>query len=200
MDAATKLRRQRHPDAPFRRRIQRTAAQLEALSDTRLIELCVECDEEAWREFRRRYEPALREQCLLIASHALKRLLDSDAVDDMMGDFYLRIVEANMHKLHFWLGSDRQASVSTWLGSIAYTIAKNYARGLKREHEAQAMFATFMREGMSGLRRAAVWGATQDRAMDDTPPPKKRGAKRPERIPENLYDDEEEDLLLRAAA
>jgi hypothetical protein len=101
---------------------------IEVLDDEALAEMLLRRDQAAWREFVHRFEPLLRFQVGKTLASAIHVLLDSDAIDDVIGDFYLDIVEADMHKLRYWLFGNRKASLRSWLGKVSTQIAIEHIR------------------------------------------------------------------------
>ena len=98
------------------------------LDDVALAEAMVERDDAAWREFVHRFDPPLRRLIARTMARAMRLALDSDALDDVMGDFYLAVVENDMRKVRAWLGGARQAALVRWLGLIARGIAIDHIR------------------------------------------------------------------------
>ena len=60
-------------------------------------------------------------------ARAMRLVVDSDAIDDVMGDFYLCVVQNDMRKLRVWLGGG-QSSLVRWLAVIARGIAIDHIR------------------------------------------------------------------------
>lgn len=101
---------------------------IEVLDDEALTEMLLRRDQAAWREFVQRFEPLLRFQVGKTLAGAIHVLLDSDAIDDVIGDFYLDIVEADMEKLRYWLHGNRQAALRSFLGKVATRIAIDHIK------------------------------------------------------------------------
>ena len=101
---------------------------IEVLDDEELALMMLRRDEQAWREFVQRFEPLLRFQVGKTLAHAIHVLLDSDAIDDVIGDFYLHIVEGDMQKLRYWLAGSRQAALRSFLGKVATGIAIDHIK------------------------------------------------------------------------
>ena len=101
---------------------------VEVLDDEALTEMLLRRDQTAWREFVHRFEPLLRFQIGKTLASAIHTLLDSDAIDDVIGDFYLDIVEADMGKLRYWLHGNRRASLRSFLGLVSTQIAIEHIR------------------------------------------------------------------------
>lgn len=147
-------------------------SELRQLEDVALVELCLERDEAAWREFVRRYEPALRGEARKVISKALRTIMHSDAMDDVMQDFYLRILERDMHKLRFWHQGNRKAEIMTWLTMIANGIAIDHARRAFDRMSGCTKAQDKRREADRDPNRGAMWIEIEDRNMRD--PVKKR--------------------------
>jgi hypothetical protein len=128
-----------------------TTAELGQLCDEALIGLCLDRDQAAWREFVRRYEPALKKQVEIVVAEALSRVLDSDAIADVMGDFYVKILEADMSKLRYWYKSERKTAVIRWLTLLVSNVAVDHIR---RAY------------GRAGLRLKAASQATKHRGAE----------------------------------
>jgi len=104
------------------------APTVEVLDDDALTEMLLRRDEQAWREFVQRFEPLLRFQVGKTLASAIHVLLDSDAIDDVIGDFYLHIVEDDMDKLRYWLHGNRQGALRSFLGKVATGIAIDHIK------------------------------------------------------------------------
>jgi hypothetical protein len=103
--------------------------ELRELDETALVRRLLTSDPAAWREFMRRYDSELRGQVAGTLSEAMRSILDSDAVDDVIGDLYLRIINRNMRKLRFWASSRSGTyTLRRWLGLLANGIALNHIR------------------------------------------------------------------------
>jgi hypothetical protein len=96
-------------------------------------------DEAAWREFVRRYEPVLRHQVGRVLGRAVRQVLDSDAIDDVIGDFYADILDDNMRKLRIWIDGPRIAQLGSWLAMIASQIAVEHIRRAFTERGSRAI-------------------------------------------------------------
>lgn len=86
------------------------ATSRELKTDENLVASTVAGDQSAWREMMRRYDRALREA---IRDAAIDSLDDAD-VDDVMGDFWLSLVENEKRRLRSFNPS-RGAALLSWL-------------------------------------------------------------------------------------
>jgi hypothetical protein len=92
----------------------------------RLLRAVLENDAAAWREFVRRFEPVLRFQIgRVLARH--RAVLQSDAVDEIVSDFYLDILKNDMRKLRVY-DPTRSAQLDSWLGLLASQAAIRHVR------------------------------------------------------------------------
>jgi hypothetical protein len=101
---------------------------LAEIDDTALVALLLTKNEAAWRELVRRYEPVLRGQVGRTLARAMRQVLDSDAVDDVIGDLYLHVLENDMMKLRVWARGQRAGTLAAWLGLLANGIAIDHVR------------------------------------------------------------------------
>ena len=160
---------------PTRRRTEECApsdTELKELEDDALLALCLERDQAAWREFTRRFEPALRKQVFKVVSNALKTILDSDAVDDVIGELYVDILEADMRKLRFWHEGNRKAAITSWLTMIANGIAVEHIRRAYVRMSGKESYVDKQREADLDPNRGATWIEIESRNMRE--PIKKR--------------------------
>lgn len=101
-------------------------------TEAELVEAMLRGEVEAWRHFVGRFEPKMRASI----AKELERLVDdasaSDAVDDIVGDYNLRLVERDMRTLRAWVGFARNVPLAAWLWMIAQALTKNYVRDEKR--------------------------------------------------------------------
>lgn len=112
------------PETQIERSILCEARQLD---DAALVEEMLRRDEDAWREFVRRHEPVLRQR-IQGALRRMTQALGSDAVDDVVGDFHLRLIERDMRPLRDWFGGSRRIPLDAWLWMIASALLNNHLR------------------------------------------------------------------------
>ena len=98
------------------------------LTEGALLDAVLRRDNLAWQEMLRRYDPMLRRVVRRRLARALRTVLPSDAIDDVMGAFYLDLVEADMRKLRTWGDGPRKSKLSTWLTMIVCQIAVEHIR------------------------------------------------------------------------
>lgn len=146
-----------------RTRTESEIAELAQLEDAALVALCLERDEHAWREFMRRYEPTLRANVRGTISYALRKALGSDAIDEVMGDFYVRILERDMLKLRNWHAAERKGAVMALLTMICNGIAIDHARHAFDDMAGRCRAVDKRREADRDPNRGAMWFAIEDR-------------------------------------
>jgi DNA-directed RNA polymerase specialized sigma24 family protein len=120
-----------------------TRTELERVDEGTLVELVLARDARAWRELVRRYEPMVRRRVRQVVARAAQTLGGRDAVDEIVGDYYLALLEHDMRRLARWAQSARTARLSTWLTLIAGQVAANHVRGrLRAERRTRAIANT----------------------------------------------------------
>ena len=92
-------------------RAKTVAATGDVASDAGLVANVVGGDQAAWREMMRRYDRPLREA---LADASLGPILDEADVDDVMGEFWLSLIEAEMRRLRAF-NPARGAALLSWL-------------------------------------------------------------------------------------
>jgi hypothetical protein len=110
-------------------------AALAALDDAALIALLVQRDEGAWCEFVRRNDDELRGIAGKRLWKAMRAVLDSDAVDDVIGDLYLHLLKRDMRCLQLWVAraapvpqEKRHESLMSWMVVLINGIAVDHIR------------------------------------------------------------------------
>lgn len=98
------------------------------LTDGELLDALVRREDRAWAELVRRYDKMLRAMVKRRISRALCDVLPSDAAEDVMGTFYLKLVEHDMRKLRIWGDGPRKATLRTWLTMLASQVAVDHVR------------------------------------------------------------------------
>lgn len=154
------------PRAPRRSTPTRTPteiAELAQLEDSALVALCLERDEHAWCEFLRRYDAPLRARARGKIGYALRNRLDSDALDDVMGAFYVRMVEQDMVKLKQWQSKERKGPLIVLLTMICNGIAMDHARLAFNDADARCKAVDKAREADRDPNRGGMWFAMQER-------------------------------------
>jgi hypothetical protein len=142
---------------------------LRELDDTALVALLVARDEAAWREFMRRYNGKLRAHVRRCLARAMREMLPSDAVDDVIGDLHLLILQKEMGKLRWWLTRGRPGTFGKWLGFLAAGIAIDHVRASFGRERGKQRLSRVMAEQRTdpgaawlGAERAADIGLASD--------------------------------------
>ena len=102
--------------------------QHEDWTDQEVLDGCLRRDEGAWRELMRRFDRSLRVVIFKIMRKDLKSI-PSDFRDDIMGDFYVRILQEDMTRLRCFDWSKGSALFS-WLALIVGQCASEYRDAL----------------------------------------------------------------------
>lgn len=155
------------PESGRRGRLRRTADEVAALAeleDAALVALCLEHDEDAWREFMRRHEPTLRRNARGAIGYHLRTILDSDALDDVIGAFYLRIIERDMLKLREWHEREGKGRLVALLTFICNGIALDHARHAYDGRVACEKAVDRRVQADRDPNRGATWFAIEDRS------------------------------------
>lgn len=138
-------------------------------TDAELMSGLLSRDEEAWSEFFTRFDPLLRRAVHRTLRGALQSMLDSDAIDDVLGDLYVELLERDMHKLRVWALSAQQASLRTWLSMLVAQVAiEHYRRAALR-----LCLPTRTWPPRSEAERANRWLAVDQEAGEGEPEPGK---------------------------
>src|SRR6185312_11567406 len=99
------------------------------LDDTDLLRAVLAQDARAWRELVRRHESALRDA---VRESADGELADDD-VDDILGDFWLFLLEDDLRRLRAFGGSDLLGWLSILIGQVASNRMRKAARQPRME-------------------------------------------------------------------
>src|SRR5262249_42118891 len=91
-----------------------------------LLERVLQRDEKAWRELVRSHEGRLR-VVIAESAEAIHPLADDDG-DDILGDFWLMLLEDDLRRLRSFDGDN----LVGWLSLLASQVAANAARKLAR--------------------------------------------------------------------
>lgn len=92
-----------------------------------LVQRCIRGEEEAWREFHRRYTPYLRGAAFRTLRWAYGRVAEAD-LDEVAAETYAELVRNRMDFLRKY---DGRTSLKHWLALLAHRTALRYLR--KRE-------------------------------------------------------------------
>ena len=106
-------------------------ADMAGLDDAALLHRVLAREGRAWREFIRRFDPALRE-----VVHAATESSDFDdgRIDDVIGDLWLALCETDMQRLRAY-DRTRGLPLVAWLAAQATRVAMKHMRRLAREPE-----------------------------------------------------------------
>lgn len=138
------------------------------LEDTALVARCVAGDSGAWRAFMERFDVTLRRNATRAIGFAWN-VLPSDAIDDVMGAFYLRMLENNMRTLANWHQGGCKGRLAALLTFICNGIAVDHARAARRARHWERRAHEENGRGKSDTdpNRGATWLAIQDRNTRD---------------------------------
>jgi hypothetical protein len=95
-------------------------------TDRELLTACLQNDNRAWQELMRQYDGPLRGVVYKRLLHSLDRL-PSDYRDDVMGAFYLKLIERNMSALRSF-NWEKGTALFKWLSFIVVQCAVDYLR------------------------------------------------------------------------
>jgi hypothetical protein len=99
---------------------------LENWTDRELLAACLQNDNRAWQELLRRYDGPLRGVVYKRLYHSVERL-PSDYRDDVIGAFYLKLIERNMSALRSF-NWEKGTAIFKWLSFIVVQCAVDYLR------------------------------------------------------------------------
>lgn len=97
-------------------------------TDGELVDGLIGREDGSWRELVARFEPPLRRTVRRTLTGALREMMESDAIDDIMQDFYVDLLERDAHKLRLWALGPRKAALLSWLSMIVSQIAIEHFR------------------------------------------------------------------------
>lgn len=97
----------------------------QGLSERELVDRVIANDGAAWMELQRRYEKSIR-GAIFGVLRRYAAVLESDAREDVMQDFYLSLLENDRRRLRVFDPS--RSKLSTWLRLLACNKATNHAR------------------------------------------------------------------------
>src|SRR5439155_17160307 len=95
--------------------------------DGELLDAVLARDARAWRELVRRYESTLRDA--IFDSVIGEREFTETEIDDVLGDFWLLVLEDDLRRLRGFRGDD----LAGWLSMFASQVAVNRLRRLARQ-------------------------------------------------------------------
>ena len=91
-----------------------------------VLDACIRKDERAWRELHRRYDESLRAAAYKRLGMSLVERLPSDWRDDIMGDFWLKVLERDMANLRCFDWEEGTA-LYKWFARLVGQCATDYA-------------------------------------------------------------------------
>jgi RNA polymerase sigma-70 factor (ECF subfamily) len=103
---------------------------LEGLDDLELLSRVLDGGDSAWTAFVNRYR-ALIVSCVMKVCRREGLRLTSDELMDVTGDVFLNLVANDCHRLRLYR-EDGGCSVSSWVGVIATSVARDYMRKVRR--------------------------------------------------------------------
>jgi hypothetical protein len=95
-------------------------------TDREVLDACIRKDERAWRELHRRYDKPLRAAAYKRLGGSLVERLPSDFRDDIMGEFWLKVLERDMANLRCFDWSEGTA-LYKWFARLVGQCATDYA-------------------------------------------------------------------------
>ncbi len=133
---------------------------LRELDDQRLLELVLAKSDAAWGELVRRFQRPVRGTLFSV----LKRyatILDGDARDELMQDFYLRILEEDMRRLRMY--SAERGRLVSFLRRIVRNMALDLARKLMNRPSSIDIDELLLEENTAPEEEATGEGFAPDR-------------------------------------
>jgi hypothetical protein len=95
-------------------------------TDREVLDACIRKDERAWRELHRRYDKPLRAAASKRLGERLVERLPSDFRDDIMGNFWLKVVERDMANLRSF-DWEQSSGLFNWFARLVGQCATDYA-------------------------------------------------------------------------
>jgi hypothetical protein len=103
-----------------------TTANVTDCTDRELLAACLRKDDCAWRELHRRYDGPLRGTAYKVLGQSLADRLPSDWRNDVMGDFWLKLIERDMAHLRSF-DWDKGTALYKWFARLVWQCAVDYA-------------------------------------------------------------------------
>jgi hypothetical protein len=107
---------------------------VKALTDRELLSACIGNEPRAWRELHRRYDASLRGTAYKNLGQGLVDRLPSDWRDDVMGDFWLKLVERDMAPLRSF-DWEKGTAIYKWFARLVCQCAFDYAGNILDQPE-----------------------------------------------------------------
>lgn len=95
-------------------------------TDRELLDACIRKDDRAWRELHRRYDEPLRGAAYKRLGRSLVERLPSDWRNDVMGDFWLKLLERDMANIRCFDWNKGKA-LYKWFAKLVSQCAVDYA-------------------------------------------------------------------------
>ena len=130
--------------------------------DAVLIVGLLDRDSSAWREFKRRFDPLLRHQVRKTIGWAMREVLPSDAIEDVLGDFYLSILDNEMKRLRDWADGPRETKLPSWLRMRVTQVAVDHVRAAFRRLSMRDDLESDRDFGVSDENWGDAWLDVQD--------------------------------------
>ena len=103
-----------------------TTTDLTGWTDRDLLAACLQRDSRAWRELHRRYDKPLRGTAYKMLGQSLADRLPSDWRNDVMGDFWLKLLEREMAHLRSF-DWEKGTALYKWFARLVCQCAVDYA-------------------------------------------------------------------------
>jgi hypothetical protein len=108
---------------------EQTGTNLRTLADAELARRALTNDDDAWRELVRRFSPVLRDEIGKTLG-GNKKLLCSDSVDEVMGEYWLALLANDREWLRRF--NAKRTKLATWLCVLAWSVTTHHLRLLRR--------------------------------------------------------------------
>jgi hypothetical protein len=102
------------------------ASEVRDCTDRELLAACVQGCESAWRELHHRYDKSLRGTAYKLLGQTLVDRLPSDWRDDVMADFWFKLVERDLAHLRSF-DWDKGTALYKWFARLVCQCAYDYA-------------------------------------------------------------------------
>src|SRR5262249_4387795 len=117
-----------------RRAADSAAIEIKGWSDRALLDACIRKDERAWEELQRRYDDSLRGAAYKMLQPWHKSI-PSDFRDDILGAFYLKLVENDMAAVRSF-DWEKGAALFKWFAFLVAQSAIGYL-GTELDHASE---------------------------------------------------------------
>lgn len=144
------------------------------LDETDLVAALLRREDAAWREMIRRYDQVLRHEARKSVKGAVRQVLASDWLDDVIADLHLELLENDMRKIRIWADGPKVARFGSWLGMLVRQAAIDHARRAARDLRLKDAPTFAPRD--TDPNRGGAWLRMEIAATEDAP--KKRRNRR----------------------